>query len=188
MSLDLSRQPHPAAGRPLAKAALDRGGAAVLLLLCAPWLLLIAAILWFEDDSPVLTRARHVGQWGRTFHLLRFRTGDSRMGAALRRYNLDDLPVLLNVLKGELSFVGPRAPAERDRWSAPLACPWLSVKPGLIGPWVSGRAPRTLENASVELERYVQNWSLTVDLAILWHSLRQALRGWLSGGAAGDLL
>jgi len=186
MSLDLSRQPHPAAGRPLAKAALDRGGAAVLLLLCAPWLLLIAVLLWFEDDSPVLNRTRHVGQWGRTFHLLRFRTGASRMGAALRRYNLDDLPQLVNVLKGELSFVGPRAPAESDRWSASFPYPWLSVKPGLVGPWVSGRAPRTRENASVEVEQYLRNWSLTGDLTILWHSLREALRRQLSGGA-GDL-
>jgi lipopolysaccharide/colanic/teichoic acid biosynthesis glycosyltransferase len=177
MSLDLSRQPHPAAGRPLAKAALDRGGAAVLLLLCAPWLLLIAVLLWFRDDGPVLTRTRHVGQWGRTFDLLRFRTGDSRMGAALRRYNLDGLPQLVNVLKGELSFVGPRAPAESDRWNLSRPYPWLSVTPGLIGPWVSGRAPGTRENASVELDRYMRNWSLTVDLTILWHSLRDALRG-----------
>ncbi|SNR76873.1 sugar transferase [Blastococcus mobilis] len=181
MSLDRSLPPHPATDRPLAKAVLDRGGAAVLLVLCAPWLLLIALLLWIQEDGPVLARDRRVGQWGRSFDLLRFRTGVSRTGAALRRYNLDDLPQLVNVLKGDLSFVGPRAPAG-DAWPGiPAPYPWLSVKPGLIGPWVSGRAPRTRETAAIELERYLQNWSLTVDLTILWHSLCAALRGPVSG-------
>ncbi len=181
MSLDGLRQPPPVAGRSLTKSVLDRGGAAVLLVLCAPWLLLIAVLLWIQDDGPILARDRRVGQWGRAFDLLRFRTSASPTGAALRRYNLDDLPQLVNVLKGDMSFVGPRARPDDGLPGAPAPYPWLSVKPGLIGPWVSGRAPRTRENASAELERYLRNWSLTVDLTILWHSLCAALRGPVSG-------
>jgi lipopolysaccharide/colanic/teichoic acid biosynthesis glycosyltransferase len=168
------QQPHRPAGSPVTKAVLDRLGAALVLLPCAPWLLLIALLLWLQDDRPVLVRETRVGQWGRRFDLLRFRTDDRRVGAALRRYGLDELPQLINVVKGDMSFVGPRPAASGDGGVADPHL-WLSVKPGLTGPWLSSRTPSTRESASVELDRYMRNWSLTTDLTILWHSLRDAL-------------
>jgi lipopolysaccharide/colanic/teichoic acid biosynthesis glycosyltransferase len=155
-------------------------GAALLLLPCAPWLLLIATVLWFQDDRPVITRQTRVGQWGRRFDLLRFRTGATRLGAALHRYNLDELPQLINVLKGDLSFVGPR-PRDPEESGVEQLYPWLSVKPGLVRPWLSHSTPRTEEGASLALDRYLRNWSVGMDLRIMWRSLRNALRGTASG-------
>ncbi len=173
---DRPRPPRPPVGHHLAKEVLDRVGAAVLLALALPWLLLIALLLWLQDAGPVLVRDRRVGQGGRNFTLLRFRTGATGLGAALSRYNVDELPQVINVLKGDMSLVGPRAPAPGERRSDRDGFPWSSVKPGLIPPWPSSRSPRSHEKASVELNRYLRNWSLTVDLAILWHSLRDAFR------------
>jgi exopolysaccharide production protein ExoY len=169
---DLPAHPEPPAGQHVSKAVLDRVGAAVLLLLGGPWLLLVAMLLWIQDDGPVLARDRRIGQWGRRFDLLRFRTDASRVGTALDRSHLDELPQLINVLKGDMSLVGPRPPTPGDLSRDPDRCRWLSVKPGLIGPWPSGRAPRSPEHASVELDRYLRSWSPTTDLTILWHSLR----------------
>ena len=101
------QQPRRPTGSPVSKAVLDRFGAALLLLLCGLWLLLIAQLLWLQDDRPVLARETRVGQWGRRFELLRFRTDDRRVGAALRRYNLDELPQLINVVKGDMSLRRP---------------------------------------------------------------------------------
>jgi lipopolysaccharide/colanic/teichoic acid biosynthesis glycosyltransferase len=168
------QQPHRAAGSPVSKAVLDRIGATLVLLPCVPWLLLIAALLWLQDDRPVLVRETRVGQWGRRFDLLRFRTDDRRVGTVLRRSGLDELPQLINVMKGDMSFIGPRPAASVEgRVVDPHL--WLALKPGLTGPWLSSRPPSTRESASVELDRYLRNWSPTRDLTILWHSLRDAL-------------
>lgn len=169
------QQPRRPTASPVSKAALDRFGAALLLLICGLWLLLIALLLWLQDDRPVLAREPRVGQWGRCFELLRFRTDDRALGAALRRYNLDELPQLINVVKGDMSLVGPR-PAPPGDARAADAHLWLAVKPGLTGPWLSSQAPRTREDASIELDRYLRNWSLGSDLAILLCSVREALR------------
>jgi lipopolysaccharide/colanic/teichoic acid biosynthesis glycosyltransferase len=178
------QHPHPSSGSRLGKAVLDRVGAAVLLLPCAPWLLLIATLLWFQDDRPVLTRETRMGQGGRHFDLLRFRTGATGVGAALRRYNLDELPQLINVLKGDMSFVGPR-PRHPEQGRGEGHYPWLFVKPGLTRPWLPDSAPRTHENALLALDRYMRDWSVATDLRIMWHALRSALWG-TTTGAAGD--
>jgi exopolysaccharide production protein ExoY len=178
---DRPRPPRPPARHHLAKEVLDRVGAAVLLILAAPWLLIIALLLWVQDGGPVLARASRMGRWGRTFSLVRFHTTATGMGAALRRYNLDELPQLINVLKGDMSFVGPRPPAPSEHEDVAEGCPGLSVKPGLIRPWPSSRSPRSRESASVELDRYLRTWSPSVDLAIVWRSLREALRGPATG-------
>jgi len=178
------QHPYPSSGSRLAKAVLDRIGAAVLLLPCAPWLLLVATLLWFQDDGPVLTRETRVGQWGRCFDVLRFRTGATGVGAALRRFNLDELPQLINVLKGDMSFVGPR-PRHPEQARLEQPYPWLSVKPGLTHPWLPGSPPRTRENASLALDGYMRNWSVGTDLRIMWHALRGALGG-TATGTAGD--
>jgi lipopolysaccharide/colanic/teichoic acid biosynthesis glycosyltransferase len=165
----------------LRKAVLDRLGAAVLLLLCGPGILLITMLLWLHDDGPIFVRERRMGEWGRSFSLLRFRTPASALGAALRRHSLDELPRLINVVKGDMSLVGPRPPAAANRRRSQQGLPLLSMKPGLTGPWPAGRGPRTREDSSVELDRYLRNWSPAGDLAILWQWLREAVRGPASG-------
>ncbi len=179
-----SRYDHPLSPTPrhLAKVLLDRLGAAVLLLLAAPWLLAIAVAIRLDDGGPVLRRERRLGQGGDEFSLLRFRTtawggrqdGDAtRVGAFLRRHALDGLPQLVNVLKGDLSFIGPRppAPAPAGAWRAGRD---RAVKPGLTEPWGRRALPRSAEEESRELARYLGGWSLRSDLTILWRWLREA--------------
>lgn len=93
-----SRYDHPTTPHHRIKAAVDRTGAAVLLVLALPWLGLIALAIWAEDAGPVLRRERRLGRWGREFSLLRFRTTTSggrqdgqvtRVGAVLRRYAVE---------------------------------------------------------------------------------------------------
>lgn len=175
-------QPHTPIPHLRAKTLLDRVGAATLLLLAAPWLGAIALAIWFDDGGPVLRRERRLGLWGREFSLLRFRTtawsgrqeGDvTRVGAFLRRHALDGLPQLINVLRGDLSFIGPRPPApgpRTDEW--PTAGPVM--KPGLAAPWDRRSTPRSVEEESLELERYLDSWTLRSDLTILWRWLREA--------------
>lgn len=94
----------------------------------------------------------------------------TRIGAFLRRYSLDELPQLLNVVRGEMSLVGPRPPLpdEVAQYGADVRRR-LVVKPGMTGLWqVSGRSDLSWEE-SVRLDlRYVENWSLMLDLQILW--------------------
>jgi lipopolysaccharide/colanic/teichoic acid biosynthesis glycosyltransferase len=94
----------------------------------------------------------------------------TRSGAFLRRWSLDELPQLINVLKGEMSLVGPRPPLPTEvAWYDQDLARRLLVKPGMTGLWqVSGRSDLTLEE-SIRLDLYyVENWSLAVDITILW--------------------
>jgi lipopolysaccharide/colanic/teichoic acid biosynthesis glycosyltransferase len=103
----------------------------------------------------------------------------TRIGQYLRRYSLDELPQLLNVARGEMSLVGPRPPlpSEVAGYSAD-AVRRLRVRPGMTGLWqVSGRSDLSLEQ-SLQLDlRYVDNWSMTLDLSILWRTIRAVVRG-----------
>ena len=177
-------QPRAPVPRHVVKALLDRLGAALVLLLAAPWLVVIAVAIWLDDGGPVLRRERRLGQWGREFSLLRFRTRTwsgrqdgtvTRVGAFLLRHALDGLPQLLNVLRGDLSFVGPRAPVP-----GPEAGGWASagpaVRPGLTAPWDRRGTPRPGEEETLELQRYLGSWTLRSDLTILWRWLRDSSR------------
>jgi lipopolysaccharide/colanic/teichoic acid biosynthesis glycosyltransferase len=177
-------QPPVPVPRHVVKSVLDRLGAAVVLLLAAPWLAVIAVAIWLDDGGPVLRRERRLGQWGREFSLLRFRTRAwsgrqdgtvTRVGAFLLRHALDGLPQLLNVLRGDLSFVGPR-----PHVPGPEAGGWVSrepaVRPGLIEPWDRRGTPRTGDEETLELLRYLGSWSLRADLTILWRWLRDGSR------------
>jgi lipopolysaccharide/colanic/teichoic acid biosynthesis glycosyltransferase len=97
----------------------------------------------------------------------------TRVGRFLRRYSLDELPQLVNVLLGQMSLVGPRPPLPREvaRYDGDVARRLL-VKPGITGLWqVSGRSDLTWEDG-IRLDLYyVENWSLTADLAILWKTV-----------------
>jgi len=101
----------------------------------------------------------------------------TRVGAVLRRYSLDELPQLFNVLRGSMSLVGPRPPLpeESERY-APDVRRRLLVKPGMTGLWqVSGRSDLSWEE-SLRLDlRYVDNWSLALDVTILWRTCRAVL-------------
>lgn len=186
----------------------DRGLAAVLLVLTLPVMLLVAGLVAVTSTGPVLYRQQRVGKGGSTFTMLKFRTmvanaesrrtevlgrNDAagplfklrqdprvtRVGAFLRRFSLDELPQLLNVLGGSMSLVGPRPPlGEEVRLFGPESLRRLMVKPGLTGLWqVSGRSDLSWEEA-VRLDlRYVENWSLALDLVILWKTARAVVRG-----------
>jgi lipopolysaccharide/colanic/teichoic acid biosynthesis glycosyltransferase len=170
------------------KRAVDVVGAATGLALASPFLAVAAAAVKVADRGPVLYRQRRVGHRGKEFDLLKLRTmvvgaeskgagwavdhGDpriTRVGRVLRRLSLDEVPQLWNVLRGEMSLVGPRPTlayqverySERQRRR-------LDVKPGLTG-WaqVNGRARLKWEDR-IELDVwYVENRSTWVDLKIL---------------------
>jgi exopolysaccharide biosynthesis polyprenyl glycosylphosphotransferase len=102
----------------------------------------------------------------------------TKVGAVLRRYSLDELPQLIDVFRGDMSLVGPRPPLaheveQYDDWSHRR----LLVKPGITGLWqVSGRSELSWED-SVRLDLYyVENWSLTGDIIILWRTLKAVIR------------
>src|SRR3712207_1467209 len=103
----------------------------------------------------------------------------TRVGRILRRYSLDELPQLLNVLRGEMSLVGPRPPLQRevDQYGSDMHRRFL-VKPGLTGLWqVSGRSDLSWDD-SVRIDvRYVENWSLAFDFMILCRTAGAVLRG-----------
>ncbi|MCK2214703.1 sugar transferase [Actinomadura sp. ATCC 31491] len=192
----------------LAKAVFDRLVAALALLLLAPPLLGIALLIRLTSDGPAFFRQTRVGKGGAEFSLVKFRTmvADAerlkgtllesnefdgvlfkirndpritRVGAFLRKYSLDELPQLLNVLRGEMSLVGPRPPLPQEvaEYGADVRRR-LVVKPGMTGLWqVSGRSDLTWEE-SVRLDlRYVENWSLILDLQILWKTWSVVTRG-----------
>jgi len=178
--------------------------AAVLLVVTFPIMLLAAMLIMLEDGEPVVYRQQRVGARGATFTLLKFRSmaknaeqdgkaswatvNDSRVtriGRFLRRTRIDELPQLLNVLKGEMSFVGPRP--ERPEFVAMLTeqIPFYavrhSVKPGLTG-WAQVRYSygATVEQSVKKLEYdlyYVKNHTLVLDLVILLETVRVVLLG-----------
>ncbi|MFE2535847.1 sugar transferase [Streptomyces sp. NPDC059371] len=195
-------------GRRAVKVVVDRLGATVLLLLFAPLMVLVGLLVLLDSRGGAFYRQRRVGKNGREFTILKFRTMVSgahkaraelagldegagllfkvrrdprvtRVGAVLRRYSLDELPQLFNVLAGSMSLVGPRPPLpEESAAYGPDIRRRLLVKPGLTGLWqISGRSDLSWEEA-VRLDlRYVEDWSLALDTVILWKTLRAVLYG-----------
>jgi exopolysaccharide biosynthesis polyprenyl glycosylphosphotransferase len=190
----------------IAKHVMDRLGSVLLLLLIAP-LLLVLAVGVKLDGGPVFFRQTRVGRHGQEFTMLKFRSmvvdaearlaelaavnegagplfkmrrdpRTTRFGTFLRRYSLDELPQLFNVLGGTMSLVGPRPPLPNEvaRYARD-ARRRLLVKPGLTGLWqISGRSDLTWEQ-SVRLDlRYVENWNLALDALILWKTLGAVLK------------
>jgi exopolysaccharide biosynthesis polyprenyl glycosylphosphotransferase len=193
--------------RGMAKRALDVVGAAAGLLLTAPVLALIAVAIKLNSSGSMLFRQERVGHEGKPFRMLKFRTmvrdaetlmadlvhqnevdgplfklkNDprvTRVGHILRRFSLDELPQLWNVLRGDMSLVGPRPalPREITSWGPELH-QRLRVKPGITGMWqVNGRSNASFEDyARLDLY-YVDNWSLLTDLAIIVKTVVAVLR------------
>ena len=186
----------------MVKEVVDRALAAVGLLLLAPVLIGVALVVRLGSPGTALFRQTRIGKNGVPFTMLKFRTmrcdaeerraelgpllaGDSvlfklrddprttRVGRFLRRYSLDELPQLVNVLRGDMALVGPRPPLPEEvaRYH-PDVHRRLAVKPGITGLWqVSGRSDLSWEE-SVRLDlRYVDNWSLGTDVGILARTL-----------------
>ena len=191
----------------IVKTALDYFLTIPALLIIAPLLLVIALAIRLDSPGPVIHRRRVIGVNGRQFAAYKFRTmhvnGDkildhhpelkkelarnhklrndprvTQVGAFLRRASMDELPQLINVLKQDMSLVGPRiiAPEEvekYDKWDINL----MTVRPGITGLWqVSGRADVSYEER-VRLDmHYIRNWSLWLDLQILFQTIPAVLR------------
>jgi exopolysaccharide biosynthesis polyprenyl glycosylphosphotransferase len=200
--------PRLSGGRRLIKAMFDVSLAAGLLVLLSPVFLAIAAWIKLDTGGPVFFRQMRVGRGGEMFRMIKFRTMHTdaeqrlqkisgqndfsgvlfkmrqdprvtRAGRLLRRYSLDELPQLINVLLGDMSLVGPRPPlpSEVEQYPQDMRRR-LVVKPGMTGLWqVSGRSDLSWED-SIRLDlRYVENWSLTVDLVILMRTAIVVMRG-----------
>lgn len=190
------------------KRAMDIAVSGFLLILLAPLLALIALAILLDSGRPVLFRQRRAGEEGRPFNMVKFRTmvtdaeqrlpelvdlaaldqpafkirddpRVTRIGRVLRRASLDELPQLFNVLRGQMSLVGPRPEEEAvvalydERQRGRLA-----VKPGLTGPMqVYGRSDLTFEERLAMERDYLDNLSLLTDLAILLRTPRAIIRG-----------
>jgi exopolysaccharide biosynthesis polyprenyl glycosylphosphotransferase len=193
--------------RQAVKAVFDRVAAALLLLVLSPLLVGVGLMVRLSSPGPALFRQTRVGRNGRTFRMVKFRSmvidaedrldelaaanetdgplfkmrSDprvTRVGQVLRRFSIDELPQLLNVLSGSMSLVGPRPPLPSevatygdDVWER------LRVKPGITGLWqVSGRSDLSWEE-SVRLDlHYVNSWSLWLDLVVLCKTARAVVR------------
>jgi exopolysaccharide biosynthesis polyprenyl glycosylphosphotransferase len=190
------------------KAVYDRTVAAIVLVVLAPVMVAIGCWIWLADGGPPLFRQTRVGMNSRTFTIYKFRTmvvgaeqqraglldcndhdgvlfkmrHDPRItpvGRFLRRWSLDELPQLVNVLLGQMSLVGPRPPlpGEVAQYGDDVRRRLL-VKPGVTGLWqVSGRSNLSWEDSVLIDLRYVENWSLPLDLHILWKTGRAVIRG-----------
>jgi exopolysaccharide biosynthesis polyprenyl glycosylphosphotransferase len=205
--LTIHEEPIPGAGL-LVKRALDIGLSAIALALTAPLLAAIALLIKFDSPGPVFYRAPRVGKKGRRFFCWKFRTmttdadkqkehlraqneregpffkiaGDpriTRVGHWLRRYSLDELPQLFNVLKGEMSMVGPRPHPLDDCARYRLQdLRRLDVVPGITGLWqVTARHDPSFErNMALDLE-YIEHWNLAMDLRILCRTAWVVMQG-----------
>jgi exopolysaccharide biosynthesis polyprenyl glycosylphosphotransferase len=201
--------PAGRAGQDVVKRLFDLVATSILLVILSPLLLLLSVWIKLDSPGPVFFVQARVGQAGRVFPMIKFRTmtdgadgakadlahlnrsGDPRLfkipndprvtraGETLRRWSLDELPQLLNVVRGEMSLVGPRPFFEED-----LAAYddhhfiRLTVKPGLTGLWqVKGRSSIVDFEQVVNLDReYVEHWSFGLDLRILLATLPAVLR------------
>lgn len=189
------------------KRAMDVALASVALIPVALLAPFIALAIKLDSKGPVFFQQTRIGRDGREFGMIKFRTMHvdaearlaelqahnegagvlfkmkndprvTRVGAILRKFSLDELPQFVNVLKGDMSVVGPRPPLPREVTAYDgTVFRRLYIKPGITGLWqVSGRSDLSWEE-SVRLDlRYVENWSITGDLMIMWRTARVMVR------------
>lgn len=191
----------------LLKSSIDRCLGAVGLVLLAPLVVVVGVWVKLTSPGPVFFRQDRIGRYGEPFRVWKFRTmyadaevrladlrnlnesggllfkirDDPRItpaGRCLRRFSLDEIPQLINVLTGDMSLVGPRPlPTSSSDYQGEVRRRLL-VRPGMTGLWqVSGRSNLSWED-SVRLDlHYVDNWSLMLDVMILWRTLFVVARG-----------
>jgi lipopolysaccharide/colanic/teichoic acid biosynthesis glycosyltransferase len=200
-------RPKPSPIVRVVKGLLDRAAAAMMLLVLSPVLVAIAVVIRLDSPGRALFRQVRVGRNGELFRIYKFRTmvadaeelkatlenseGNgllfkqrndprvTRAGRVLRRTSLDEIPQLINVLRGEMSLVGPRPalPEEVDQYTW-LEERRLAVTPGITGAWqVGGRSDLSRE-AAMDLDiTYTDNWSLSSDFSILSRTLPAVIKG-----------
>lgn len=190
------------------KRLMDLSIAGIGLLFLWPIMLVIAILIKIEDGGPIFYRGPRIGENGRAFHMLKFRsmiinadklhvtvnrTDDegrlifkqatdprvTQVGRFLRRTSLDELPQLFNVVRGEMSLVGPRPELP---WLVESYAPWqrkrFAVPQGMTGWWqVNGRSDNPMHLNTDQDLYYVQNYSLWLDIQILWRTIAVVLRG-----------
>jgi exopolysaccharide biosynthesis polyprenyl glycosylphosphotransferase len=208
LSLLHLERPAVGGGKVFGKAVFDLAFGSLILALTLPFMMLVGAAIRFTSRGPALFRQTRVGVDGREFTMYKFRSmvvdaekrredlvglsdGNgvlfkmrtdprvTRVGRVIRRLSVDELPQLLNVVKGDMSLVGPRPPLpEEVAGYSDDATRRLKVRPGMTGLWqVSGRSDLSWEE-SLRLDlRYTDNWSLALDLQILWRTVRAIMRG-----------
>jgi lipopolysaccharide/colanic/teichoic acid biosynthesis glycosyltransferase len=190
------------------KRCMDLAILAASLALLAPLAALIALAIRIDSDGPVLYRQVRIGRGGRAFRMLKFRTMSvdahdrrdelrhlndavgglfkvendprlTRVGRILRRYSLDELPQLVNVLRGEMSLVGARPfIPEEDRLIGGRRRERLALPPGMTGRWQLQGSARPPLTEMVELDcQYTRTWSPIRDVALLWRTALFVLRG-----------
>lgn len=190
-------------GKHVLKRAMDLVFTIPALIVLTPFFLIMSAVIKLDSPGPAYFSQTRVGQGGHTFNILKFRSmakdaperlsalvalnegsgllfkmkNDpriTRVGRFIRKYSLDEFPQLWNVVKGEMSLVGPRPPlpSEVDGYQDHVRRR-LFIKPGLTGMWqVNGRSALSWED-SVRLDLYyVENWSVVGDLMIMWRTLK----------------
>jgi exopolysaccharide biosynthesis polyprenyl glycosylphosphotransferase len=194
-------------GRKALKGLDDRLVSAFFLLLFSPVILVLAIAIKLDSRGPVFFHQRRVGRGGREFDVYKFRSmvtdaarmvatmsemnetdglmfkmrrdpRVTRVGRWLRKWSMDELPQLINVLKGDMSLIGPRPPLPTEvAWYDQDVARRLLVKPGMTGLWqVSGRSDLSWDDG-IRLDLYyVENWSLASDFAILWKTVGAVLR------------
>jgi lipopolysaccharide/colanic/teichoic acid biosynthesis glycosyltransferase len=202
------RPPRRSARAEAAKRVLDLTGAVCLLIALAPFLGAVAVIIRLVDGSPVLFRQSRAGVGGQPFEIVKFRTmgpdadaqrpmlrllnevagnasfklardpRTTRLGRILRKTSVDELPQLWNVLRGDMSLVGPRPhPFDDVAGYAGWHFRRLEVKPGITGLWqVTARADRSFDRwVELDLE-YIDTWSLSLDVRLLIQTIPAVLR------------
>jgi Undecaprenyl-phosphate glucose phosphotransferase len=191
----------------LAKRGLDIAAALVLLIPLTPLFLLVAAAIKLDDPGPVFFFQRRIGQYGHSFNIFKFRTltvsqadagaetlvarGDkrvTRVGRILRKYSIDELPQIINVLLGDMSLIGPRPHAPRAKADQRIYAEVMPdymlryrVKPGMTG-WAQVNGWRGNTDTEEKLRKrvefdfeYITNWSLLKDFKILLMTIPSAL-------------
>ena len=185
----------------LVKRGMDVATSLSALAVLAPWLPVAAALIWLEDRGPIFYRQERMGLDGKRFMILKLRsmridaessTGPvwaikddprrTRVGQLMRHWSLDELPQLWNVLKGEMSLIGPRperpAFVQEFKHKIPQYMLRHRVKSGITG-WaqVHGWRGNTSIKKRIQYDLYyIENWSLKLDFKILWMTLRKGLR------------
>ena len=195
-------------GPRLLKRVMDVCGSLVGLVISSPFMLATAIAIRLDSPGPILYKQERLGERGHPFEVIKFRSmrqgadaekaalmalneadgplfkikddpRSTRVGRFLRRSSLDEFPQFFNVLRGEMSLVGPRPPLaseveEYESWQLKR----LAVKPGITGLWqVSGRSDLTFDEMCLLDIYYIENWSLGLDIRIILRTIPQSILG-----------